>query len=145
MKTTLTFIGIVIFTNVFGQNLKEHQWKNRVLIIQAVSESSVRYKEQLKEFDGSEKALKERKIVLYEIVGDRIRFTDYQNEKPRRSWEVADTSNLKGFDSDDQFNIRLIGLDGGTKLKKTEPLKKNELFQLIDTMPMRMRELKNKQ
>jgi len=38
----------------------------------------------------------------------------------------------------------LIGLDGGVKLKETEVLKKEDLFSIIDSMPMRLREIRQK-
>ena len=48
----------------------------------------------------------------------------------RRRFDVAPGS----------FAVILIGKDGGVKLRKTEPVKRQELYGLIDQMPMRIRE-----
>ena len=42
------------------------------------------------------------------------------------------------------FRLLLIGKDGGVKLDRTESVHLNELFALIDTMPMRQREMREK-
>ena len=46
------------------------------------------------------------------------------------------------YDDDDLQKIILIGKDGGTKMEKTE-FDLNYIFNLIDSMPMRQREMKN--
>jgi len=40
--------------------------------------------------------------------------------------------------------IILIGKDGGVKLRKTYIVEANEVFDLIDLMPMRRSEMKNR-
>ena len=41
------------------------------------------------------------------------------------------------------FEVVLIGLDGGIKLRQTKLVSLDKLFTLIDGMPMRRNELKN--
>lgn len=142
MKTILALTGILIFTNVIGQNLNEHRWKNRILIIQASDELSDKYRDQLREFNAVDKELKERKLVVYTIVGDKYKVTSYQNKISDNSWEA--TNGLFGdlLDNDYDFRVILVGLDGGIKLEKTTVLIRKELFNIIDSMPMRMNELR---
>ena len=45
----------------------------------------------------------------------------------------------------EKFRVILIGLDGGIKIEKVKAISKEELFQKIDAMPMRIREIKNRQ
>jgi hypothetical protein len=40
--------------------------------------------------------------------------------------------------------VLLIGKDGGVKLRAEEPLPAAEFFALIDTMPMRRREMRER-
>ena len=40
--------------------------------------------------------------------------------------------------------VLLIGKDGGVKLRSTEPVSTDELFALIDSMPMRRREMEER-
>jgi hypothetical protein len=39
------------------------------------------------------------------------------------------------------FALRLIGKDGGVKLSTASPTAMTEIYALIDTMPMRQREM----
>ena len=133
-----------MFTNVIGQNLSDHRWKDRILFIQASDELSDKYREQLKEFNYLDKALKERKLVVYEIVGDKYKITNFQNNKSNKSGKAANDIFGDVLNKRDDFSVTLIGLDGGIKLEKTTVLKKRELFDTIDSMPMRINELRNK-
>ena len=47
---------------------------------------------------------------------------------------------LTTFD-DSPFRITLIGKDGGRKLSRSKPVAVQELFGLIDSMPMRQAEM----
>jgi len=42
------------------------------------------------------------------------------------------------------FQVLLIGKDGGVKLRSREPVSVNDLFGLIDSMPMRQQEMESK-
>ena len=44
----------------------------------------------------------------------------------------------------DAFAIVLVGKDGGEKLRRTTPLSPEELFSIVDAMPMRRAELREK-
>ena len=103
------------FNALFGQDLGKHLWKDRLIIIQAPDLSNPNYKKQCAEFIGAEEGMTERKLVIYEQMNPN-----------------------------NPFKISLIGLDGGIKLVQTEVLKKEELFGVIDAMPMRMQEMKHK-
>ncbi len=45
----------------------------------------------------------------------------------------------------DEFAVVLIGRDGGEKLRSTSPIPAAELFGKIDEMPMRRRELRERE
>jgi hypothetical protein len=40
------------------------------------------------------------------------------------------------------FAVLLVGKDGGVKLRATRPVRAEELFALVDTMPMRRQEMR---
>ena len=42
------------------------------------------------------------------------------------------------------FSVVLIGKDAQEKLRRTSPLAPNELFAIVDAMPMRQAEMRNK-
>ncbi len=45
---------------------------------------------------------------------------------------------------ENEFTLLLIGKDGGEKMRSTKPVKLEAIFALIDSMPMRQREMQRK-
>lgn len=48
------------------------------------------------------------------------------------------------FSAKNEFEVILIGLDGSIKLRQMEVLSKEDLIAIIDAMPMRKSEIKNR-
>jgi len=128
----------------YGQDLEKHQWTNRVLIVRTVDTESNKYQEQVKEFTSSTEELIDRKLILYKINKDDFTLTNYQNSALNYSGKVSKKLAEGILNEKDNFEIILIGLDGGIKLQQTEVLTKQELFNTIDAMPMRRNEIKNR-
>ena len=57
-----------------------------------------------------------------------------QNAAEWKKWNV---------DGSEAFTFILVGRDGGEKLRSKELVKTDKLFGLIDSMPMRKREMKD--
>lgn len=136
-KTQLIFLMLTL-TSVsisFAQNLQKHQWKERVLLITA--EDSIQRSEQLLELKKDIKGLNERRLIVYVI-------TPFWYSEGIHNSQWIDN---KSFYSDikktrKKFEVILIGLDGGVKLRQTKMLTRQKLFTLIDGMPMRQSEIK---
>lgn len=137
----MTFTCLLL-SNLYGQDLQKHKWENRILIVKTTTATLEVYKSQLNEFVHSYEDLRERKLVLYQIVDDKYKFIDFQKKEDDSLWEKTNNSDEQFFDEADSFKIILIGLDGGVKLEKRAILKREELFELIDSMPMRRAELR---
>ena len=127
-----------------GQHLEEYRWENRILLVKTKSERSEKYAKQLEEFRGAAEALKERKIILYQIVGSQYDLIDYGNTSHKESGALSKEMTDDILNHKNQFEVILIGLDGGTKYRKTELLTTEELFSIIDSMPMRRAEMRKK-
>lgn len=128
----------------YAQDLKKHQWENRVVIIASQNEDSKAYQEQITEVNSLPKELRERKIIVYQVLPDRYKLTDYQIKGKDIEWITSPALFDKFVNNKEDFKVILIGLDGGIKLEKTEVLTTTELFATIDVMPMRRVEMKNK-
>lgn len=138
----ITFLILFIVTlSSFAQNLNTHKWKNRILIIQSNTGNNPYYQSQLEEFKNTKNDFKERKLVLYTILNNQYKKTDYTKNTTNENWLTTDLFHKNTLDKKDNFKILLIGLDGGIKLNQNHILKKNELLNLIDAMPMRAAEL----
>lgn len=116
----------------FGQNIKKHQWKNRVLIVFTDDLQNDVYNNQLLILEEHPKELLERKLVVYCFTKSKYSYNF------RGDWK----SSTKFKNEKADFKILLIGLDGGVKLEQTQYLSTEKLFTIIDGMPMRKRELK---
>ncbi len=119
----------------YTQDLSSYRWKNRLLLIEATSVDSKIYRKQMDEFKKSEKGLVERKLKIFSFFRDGFTEDFDATVKP---YSQKINQKFKGFE------VQLIGLDGGVKLKKNTILKSENLFAMIDGMPMRRRELKAK-
>ena len=83
-------------------------------------------------------ALQERDILVYLITP-----TTYKRDLAKTGlWITGNTLYKKYKKPDADFEVILIGLDGGVKLRDTKLVSTETLFALIDGMPMRKAELR---
>ena len=140
----LIILGGASFVNVKAQNLEKHTWKNRILIVKTSDSASAIYQQQIKEFRNATDEMEVRKFVLYKIDKDDFELTDFTNPALNDSGKIAGKPIEKTLDKKENFEVILIGLDGGIKLRQTEVLTKEALFNIVDAMPMRRNELSRK-
>jgi hypothetical protein len=131
------FIFLIFTMASSGQNLEKHQWKNRVLLIFSTEKDADNYKEQIKILSEVKEGLLERKIEVYGTTKTEF----IKNFKG--NWENSNHLLKKYVSTSKAFQVILIGLDGGVKLKQDRILSTEKLFTIIDGMPMRRRELRN--
>ena len=123
--------------NLNAQDLSKHQWKDRLVLIIAEDENNKTFQQQLTELQKHQQGLKERKLVIYQILPEKYT-TGFEEENWKTSSELF--QKYKAEKSD--FRVILIGLDGGEKLDQTEILSAEKLFNTIDSMPMRQAEMR---
>jgi hypothetical protein len=121
-----------------GQNMREHQWKNRVILIISNDSNSQLYKSQIEKFNTSTKGFRERKLLVYKILPKKYKLENSQET----DWNDGSALYSKYNPEDANFQVILIGLDGGIKLQQNKVLTTTKLFSRIDAMPMRQSELK---
>lgn len=141
MKTLL--LVVTLFSTLFGsaQDLSKHQWENRLVLLLTDHENNSTFQAQLEEFRKDLTGLDERKLIVYQVMPGAFRtgLDDGDTKKSARLYQ-----DYKKVDSG--FEVVLLGLDGGIKLQQNELLSLDELYAIIDGMPMRLRELeRNKQ
>jgi hypothetical protein len=130
--------------NLNAQDLKNHRWEDRILIIKTLDAKNEQFLAQLAEFKNANEEMKERRFVLYTILGDV--YTQINYKKPKQLYTTDKISGRLAniLDDNQLFEVILIGLDGGIKLRQTQVLTKKELFGTVDSMPMRRSELRKK-
>lgn len=116
--------------------LQGFQWKNRVLLIFSESAQNQHYKQQVRLLDDNAGGLVERDLIILTVFPERVEL--------RNSAEVLDFSadELRQFYKvNTSFTVVLIGKDGGEKKRTQTILNPQELFGIIDAMPMRRAEM----
>ncbi len=141
LSLVITFvIAMVVFsTHVKAQTLEKHQWKHRVLLLMTEDLKNEYYTQQLDLLQSDIDGLKDRKLIIYSIT-KKAYATGFDNQEWQNSKKYYSTykKNLKPFE------VILIGLDGDIKLRKSTTLPLKELFSIIDSMPMRINEMRQK-
>lgn len=138
MKYLFIFIFTFFFLNTIGQNIKNHQWENRVLLIYSSDKNAPKLSKQLSILSQDKEGLAERKLVIYSFTKNTYR------KNFEKNWKESNSLFKKFVNKKDNFTVWLLGLDGGVKLKQQGIISTQKLFAIIDGMPIRKREL-NKQ
>jgi hypothetical protein len=120
--------------------LDELRWKNRILLLFSPSESDPTYRSQKQELASRFQEGIERDLLILEILehgesraGERV-LSEKAVEAIRRRFGVR--SGL--------FHLFLIGKDGTVKLRSDKPVAAQDIFGLIDSLPMRRQEIESK-
>jgi hypothetical protein len=140
MKNLFFIFLIMIFSKfsaLHAQNLSQHLWKNRVILI--VSEDNAAFERQILAFKANEKGMNERSLIVY-----HLKFDEYEQVMPKGNVQKSTNLFEKYKQANVSFELILIGLDGGIKLRQTDFLSCEKLFAIIDTMPMRSADIKNR-
>ncbi len=113
-------------TTVESDNLSDFLWQARPIVVFADSDNDPRFVQQMALLKDGADTLAERDVV---VLTDTDKTTVSALRKALRP---------RGF------MIVLIGKDGGVKLRKASPWDARELSRVIDKMPMREREVRER-
>lgn len=105
----------------------QYQWKQRLLVVFAPQGDDRAYLAQQRLIEGSAALLTERDLIVLHVVatanaGDAV--------AARQRFQVASS----------QFTLVLVGKDGSVKQQWHQPTALSEIAVLIDGMPMRQQE-----
>jgi hypothetical protein len=117
--------------------LEDHQWQNRILLLFAPSEQHPDYQQQLQQMAGQETEIAERELL---VVHSLATGTNRLAEQPL---DGASSDRLRqqfGI-TPDEFAVILVGKDGTQKRQERSPISLTTIFDQIDGMPMRQREM----
>lgn len=138
----LTLLFILIFYGMTSkaQNLQQYQWQNRIIVVYADEPELDLLTKQLELLTEEPSELSERKLLVIQAHKDR-----YKKNFPENSeWVSSSLKDELKISTKTKFEVFLLGLDGGIKLRQQEIVQTEKLFSLIDGMPMRKAEIKRK-
>ncbi|HIB46830.1 MAG TPA: DUF4174 domain-containing protein [Flavobacteriaceae bacterium] len=134
MKIIVLFLIALSFVPMKAQDLRKHQWKQRIIVVSSPAFGNTQARQQLEVLQNELAALKDRKLIVYHVTNSGYT-VDFDEDIKISANKVSTISN---------FQVVLIGLDGGEKFRATDIQKAEKFFDLIDAMPMRRAEIKNK-
>ncbi|MEL6924711.1 MAG: DUF4174 domain-containing protein [Bacteroidota bacterium] len=127
------------------QFLDAHQWEHRLVILFADNPQQDILRKQLQLLEAQPDALADRQLQLYQV------FTKYTlapdgTRLGKGEIAAATARQLRKYYGVDTgtFAVLLIGKDGGEKLRQSDILAPQRLFDTIDAMPMRRAEMRRK-
>ena len=124
-----------------SQDLKQHQWKNRIILVFSDDAESASYKKQIADLKEEKQGCTERKLLMYQVLPSQVRLNDFSGAKSEK-WNSASDLFTEFMSKDEEFKVVLIGLDGSVKENRSEPMSSEELFKIIDGMSMRKAEMR---
>jgi hypothetical protein len=123
-----------------ARSLLEHlRWRRRPLLLfePGSSESPADWSKLVSEVEAREEAIGERDMTVIRLRGDSGSLDG--EELP--SNVVVALRELFGVDHP-EYEAVLLGKDGGVKLRGPKGVELEEIFRLIDSMPMRQAEMR---
>ena len=119
-------------------SLSTQKWKNRVLLVFAPSSRSEAYQQQMQLFAQHKPGFSDRDLVLVRVL------TEGTSSAVGQPIDEASATRLRdrfGVGKGD-FRVILVGKDGGTKRRDSNPVQASAIFNEIDAMPMRRQEMR---
>lgn len=138
MKMIVT-TGLVVLFAFFQQSpLKEYRWKNRLVLVFGEGANSPSIKKKQALFTKVEQDREERQIKIIYVLPNICSVENPSSEIGLNPNKVRDY-----FGVDENFEgVILVGKDGGEKYRKQGVVAPQQIFDLIDGMPMRQAEMK---
>jgi Domain of unknown function (DUF4174) len=128
-RAFLTFVALALSLSIMNaKNLDDLRWKERVVLIYAP--------------EGSEKELARQQELLRSHGAEMVArdVTQIVLRNGAETAKLVDRFKLSGRG----FTLLLIGKDGGEKLRSHEIVAPERILRLIDSMPMRQEEMRER-
>ena len=120
--------------------LERYQWKRRPFLIFAPSPQHADYQAQERMMTGQASQIVDRDMVLGHLFQDgpsHVGGEEMSEEAVQALYRELDLAEA-------DFHLVLLGKDGTIKLRLNTPTEMSEIYDVIDAMPMRQREMREK-
>jgi hypothetical protein len=116
------------------------KWKKRLLLVFAPDSNHPLFESLQREISTHKQAMDDRDLVVFQILGVGTSKRDGTQLDPHMAASLRERYDV----SPKAFSLILVGKDGGVKLRRNDPVDLEEIFRLIDSMPMRQDEMRQK-
>jgi hypothetical protein len=121
-------------------DLTDYRWKHRLLFIFAPSTTDATFLTLDKRLAQTAIEIEDRDMIIFRIFENS---PSRVSDKPLPSGDDAALRRRFGIETG-QFTVVLVGKDGGVKLVAHRDVDLQSIFNLIDSMPMRQQEMRDK-
>jgi hypothetical protein len=121
-------------------DLTQFQWKNRLLFLFAEDANDPFFKNLQNQIMAQKAEVDDRDLIIFELP---VQGPARMGATPLDRKE-ADSIRTHFAIPSNTFSLILVGKDGGIKLKREDRVDLSDVFGLIDSMPMRQREMQQK-
>ena len=121
-------------------DLGQYRWKNRLLFLFSPNSEVPAYQsldQQLRQNPGG---VSDRDLLVFRVLEQGSSAMDSQEISPQGAISLRRRFGV----NQGTFTVVLVGKDGGVKLQRPGPVRLSDIFGLIDSMPMRQREMQEK-
>ena len=118
--------------------LPQYRWQNRVLVLQVRNLNQLLLSQQKAVLRADAQGLASRDMAVFAMTA--VAVVPVFGPAPER----ADTSVVGRLPEGMDFRATLIGKDGGVKARWAQPVSLSDLYAVIDAMPMRRREMRER-
>ena len=138
----LILLGLTVWTleEALSMDLTKFQWKNRLLFLFAEDANDPLFKNLQSQIMAQKAEVDDRDLIVFEVPAQG---PARMNNSPLDQKE-ADSIRSQFAVPSSAFSLILVGKDGGIKLKREDRVELSEVFGLIDSMPMRQNEMRQK-
>ena len=147
LKTILLTIAVAAILPGSGRNaiaepldLSQFQWKNRLLFLFAPNRNHPLFEALHKSLVTQKTEAADRDLVVFEILESDLSNMNTNYLDPQAGQKLRDKFDVQRG----SFAVIVVGKDGGTKLNRRDPTQLADIFALIDAMPMRQDEMRQK-
>ena len=119
--------------------MQRFQWQNRPLLVFAAGAEDPALQRQLAIARDHAAGWRARDMVTIVVAGDRPVTVDGTKAKDLANDTLRGRFGVTG----NSFAAILVGKDGTEKLRRDAPISAPKLFETIDAMPMRQREMRD--
>lgn len=124
---------------LFGIMNIPQQYNDRRIIVITAAENNTEVKNQIKSLKKKEKELLERRLAVFTKINRELNSVFNTTEQSEKFLE----RNPKRYKEASTPKIYLIGLDKSTKETFASFVKPQQIFEIVDGMPLRQAEMRN--
>jgi len=140
MALLIVAYGTAAVAVASGADLAVYRWTHRPLLIFAPSTADTRYDVLNESISRLSLKIDDRDMIIFRIFDSG---PSWAADKPLSTSGAASLRRQFGV-GPGRFTVVLVGKDGGVKMSRQDDVDLQAIFNLIDGMPMRRQEMREK-